>query len=148
VSERSERALRKNSSELTLFHSILLTRFHSFCSCFIKNAPRFARRSADDAYLKMNAIFANHISFTQRIKPEVVDYLSEHWEEWVADENNEWFTTGFRRGIPDSYIPQRVLVLYGETENKKRRRRGSSNSLARVFQLDSNSDSSMDSNGE
>jgi len=55
VSERSERALRKTrilamnpakwlqtaTSTTKLTHSILLTRFHSFCSCFIKNAPRF-----------------------------------------------------------------------------------------------------------
>jgi len=61
VSERSERALMKTRIlainpakllptycchihfKLTLFHSILLTR--SFCTCFIENAPRFARRS-------------------------------------------------------------------------------------------------------
>ena len=33
------------NTKLTLFHSIILTRLHLFCSCFIKNAPHFARCS-------------------------------------------------------------------------------------------------------
>jgi len=63
VSERSERALRKTSilamdlakwlqtatstTKLTLFHSIGLA--YLVRSCFIKNAPRFARRSSSSA---------------------------------------------------------------------------------------------------
>ena len=34
-----------NTTELTFFHSIRLTRLQSLCSCFVKNSPRFARCS-------------------------------------------------------------------------------------------------------
>jgi len=33
-----------STTKITLFHSILFDSLNSFCSCFIKNAPRFARR--------------------------------------------------------------------------------------------------------
>jgi len=64
--------------------------------------------NSNDAYLKLNAIFTNHISMSRRIKGNVIEYMAENWAEWERAKPS-WFTTGFISKIPDEFIPRRAL---------------------------------------
>jgi len=85
-------------------------------------------KSTDDPFQKMNAIFTNHISMSQRIKPEVIKYMAENWAEWERTKLS-WFTPVFISKIPDEFIPQRNLVELGGA----RRRRSSVNSVRELL---------------
>jgi len=52
-----------------LFHSIIFDSLHSFCSCFIKNAPRFARRS--------NSNMRDHYE-SGNVKREVLEVIDKN----------------------------------------------------------------------
>jgi len=86
--------------------------------------------NSDDAYLKMNAIFTNHISMSRRIKTDVIEYMAENWAEWERTKPS-WFTPGFISKIPDEFIPQQNLEELGGA----RRRRSSVNSVRELLNL-------------
>jgi len=85
-------------------------------------------KSTDDPFQKMTAIFTNHISMSQRIKPDVIKYMAENWAEWERTKPS-WFTPGFISKIPDEFIPQANLEELGGA----RRRRSSVNSLRELL---------------
>ena len=84
--------------------------------------------NTDDEHMKMTAIFTNHISMSQRIKPDVIKYMAENWAEWERTKPS-WFTPGFISKIPDEFIPQANLEELGGA----RRRRSSVNSLRELL---------------
>jgi len=86
--------------------------------------------SSDDPFQKMNAIFTNHISMSQRIKTDVIEYMAENWAEWERTKPS-WFTPGFISKIPDEFIPQQNLEELGGA----RRRRSSVNSVRELLNL-------------
>ena len=75
--------------------------------------------NSDDPFQKMNAIFTNHISMSQRIKKDVIKYMAENWELWEADEDNNWFTPGFIEKIPSEYIPERKVAELGGAQRRR-----------------------------
>ena len=87
--------------------------------------------NSDDPFQKMNAIFTNHISMSQRIKNNVKEYIAENWAEWERTKPS-WFTPGFISKIPDEFIPQQNLDALGGA----RRRRSSVNSVRELLNLD------------
>ena len=87
--------------------------------------------NSDDPFQKMNAIFTNHISMSQRIKNNVKEYMAENWAEWERTKPS-WFTPGFISKIPDEFIPQQNLDALGGA----RRRRSSVNSVRELLNLD------------
>ena len=56
-------------------------------------------------YVKMNAIFDNHLSCSSSITDEVKRWMSGKWNEWET-EKPEWFTDKLINSIPDDYIPK------------------------------------------
>jgi hypothetical protein len=88
----------------------------------------------DDPFQKMNAIFTNHISMSQRIKKDVIKYMAVNWELWEADEDNTWFTPGFIEKIPSEYIPERKVAELGGVQ----RRRSSVGSVREFVKLINN----------
>jgi len=74
--------------------------------------------NTDDAYLKMNAIFTNHISMSRRIKNDVIEYMAENWAEWERTKPS-WFTPGFVSKIPDEFIPQQNLEALGGARRRR-----------------------------
>ena len=75
--------------------------------------------NTDDAFKKMNAIFTNHISMSQRIKKDVIKYMAENWEHWEADDDNNWFTPGFIEKIPSEFIPERKVAELGGAQRRR-----------------------------
>ena len=89
MSERSERVLASSTTELS--HSIRLAR--SFCSCFIKNAPRFARCRASvegDNQRKWQAnelkrFAENHADEMANVRILEAKRLTEMRRRWVEE---------------------------------------------------------------
>jgi len=74
--------------------------------------------NTDDPHMKMTAIFTNHISMSQRIKPDVIEYMAENWSEWERTKPS-WFTPGFISKIPDEFIPQANLEALGGARRRR-----------------------------
>ena len=71
-------------------------------------ASQYCRKTfleSNDPFTKMNAVFDNHLSFTEQIKPQIVEYIRMNIETWKEDQNKHaWFSQEFQAKIPDSYL--------------------------------------------
>jgi len=74
--------------------------------------------NTEDPYLKTNAIFTNHISMSQRIKADVIEYMAENWAEWERTKP-PWFTHGLISKIPDEFIPEANLEALGGAKRRR-----------------------------
>jgi hypothetical protein len=59
-----------------------------------------------------------HPSLLRLIAPEARLWIGKNWKRWTKDKP-DWFTDRWKRGLPDSVLPQQALAELG---GKNRRR--------------------------
>jgi hypothetical protein len=59
-----------------------------------------------------------HPSVLRLIAPEARIWVDQNWKRWTKDKP-DWFTDRWKRGLPDSVLPQQVRKQLGG-ENRRR----------------------------